>query len=316
MTRMASRTLPFAPLQPSNLQIISGPASPASPVSPFGLRPRPASSTRNRPASPSTASSSPSESSGTDAPPVKPDAWTWRCHQCRSRYPLGATRRCLHDGHYLCSGTREVSRRSGRIKHSKSCSSEFDYAGWRAYSKWKRRVHRQNFGSQGETEDQCIFPSECRWSPESHAERLRQDLEQTVSELPELGPSPTFDDILGLPLYGAPVEFPEPSVSFTVRANHPNPLSSAPAKLADATAFERQGSEPDPVISNQADLEPSSYPVQPASERRKSARPTLKRLEKSTEKRSAKIATLLSPIEEEAHRKPTSPIDAVDSKVS
>ena len=163
---MISRNLPFAPLQPSNLQIVSGPDSPEIPKSPFGLRPPPLSK-RDHPAAPSNSSPSSSKSSRSDVPPVKPDAWTWKCHQCHSRFALGVIRRCLHDGHYLCSGTREVSRRSGRIKHTKSCSSEFDYAGWRAFSKWKRLL----IDSHGEVSDQCIFPSECRWSPTSRAER-------------------------------------------------------------------------------------------------------------------------------------------------
>ena len=229
---MIRRDLPFAPLQPSKLQVVSGPPSPASPRSPFGLRPRPGSSSDQGLRSSYCSSTTFSETAKSDTAPVKPDAWTWRCHQCRSRFPLGATRRCLHDGHYLCSGVREVSRRSGRMKHLKSCSSEFDYAGWRAYSKWKRRANRYKNGTHPRNDGNCIFPSECRWSPESRAKRLREELgevdEDNMSQ-PADAPTPTFDSILGLPLYGESLDFPEPTVSFAARGDHPNPLSSLPA---------------------------------------------------------------------------------------
>ena len=208
----------------------------------------------------------------------------------------GATRRCLHDGHYLCSGTREVSRRSGRLKNSKSCSSEFDYAGWRAYSKWRKQISRKKLGNVGETTDQCIFPSECRWSPESRAERLREDC--AVSELGEVGPTPTFDSILGLSLSGGPVEYPEPTVSFTLRSDHPNPLSSAPTPPAVPTLFEVEGSDPGPIGAKNH-TEPKTRAVPPALDRRRNARPTLQQSEKLTTRRAAKLSVSLSPIEEE-----------------
>ena len=201
----------------------------------------------------------------------------------------GATRRCLHDGHYLCSGTREVSRRSGRLKNAKSCSSEFDYAGWRAYSKWRKQINRKKPRNCGETTDHCIFPSECRWSPESRAERLREDC--AVSELGEVGPTPTFDSILGLSLNGVPVEYPEPTVSFTLRSDHPDPLSSAPTPPEILSPSEIKGSKSEPIISKDADA------VSPAPDR--SARTNLQKLEKLITRRSAKLPISLSPIEEE-----------------
>ena len=36
--------------------------------------------------------------------PSLPYPWIWRCHMCGSIYRLGITRRCLHDGHFFCSG--------------------------------------------------------------------------------------------------------------------------------------------------------------------------------------------------------------------
>ena len=217
----------------------------------------------------------------------------------------GATRRCLHDGHYLCSGTREVSRRSGRLKNSKSCSSEFDYAGWRAYSKWRKQLSRKKLRNCGETTDQCIFPSECHWSPESRAERLREEC--ALSEHDEVGPTPTFDSILGLSLNGGPVEYSEPTVSFTLRSGHPSPLSSAPTPPAIPSSSELEFSEFEPVISKNADA------VSPVSDR--SARPTLQKSEKLTARRSAKLPKPLSPIEEEIGQYKSS-IHATHSKVN
>ena len=192
-----------------------------------------------------------------------------------------------------------MSRRSGRVKHTKSCSSEFDYAGWRAFSKWKRRFLCGKSSRHVETSDQCIFPSECRWDPEARAARLREELEPTVPEVVEVEPAPTFESILGLPMYGTGVEIPEPTVSFTPRADHPGPLSSA---ATESTALETEMD-----VSHPAGPEPTADPAQPASDRRKSARPSLQRLEQSAERRSAKLANLLSPIEEEHDSKPKSP---------
>lgn len=293
---MVRHILSFAPLQPSNLQFVSGPDSPASPKSPFGLRARPLSSP-DRSGTSLAFSTFYVVPSRLDFPP-EPDAWTWKCHQCHSRFALGVTRRCLHDGHYLCSGTREVSRRSGRVKHTKSCSSEFDYAGWREFSKWKRRFNCLKSDRHEESSDQCIYPSECRWNPEARAERLREELEPTVPEPVEVEPTPTFDSILGLPMYGTAVECPEPTVSFAPRADHPGPLSSAATSTTPETKKD---------ISHPAGSEPTADSVQPASDRRKNTRPSLQRLEQSVERRSAMLATLLSPIEEEYGTESNSP---------
>jgi hypothetical protein len=98
--------------------------------------------------------------------PAKPLAWIWQCHLCKSRYPLSVTRRCLQDGHFYCSG--EMDRPNlKRRKRGQSCSSEFDYIGWKEWSEWKRKVlstlengidiHGTRKGCQ-----RCEYPSQCR----------------------------------------------------------------------------------------------------------------------------------------------------------
>lgn len=94
--------------------------------------------------------------------------WIWSCHRCHTRYLLGATRRCLHDGHYFCGGTT-VDKVSGKVKKHKACISEFDYTGWEDFGRWKRGTIERivNSGSK-HCEDECDFPSSCHWK-EQHA---------------------------------------------------------------------------------------------------------------------------------------------------
>ena len=151
------------------------------------------------------------------SPPLTPPAWSWSCHQCQTTYPLGATRRCLYDGHYFCAGTT-VNKRTGRVKRHKPCGSIFDYVGWKEYGDWRR--NEQRFAErkasrvrslQSVTEDEhdsssltdedaegsdkenlthqqphncetdCNFPSECRWRPRLPKEKLKR-LSPTLSE--------------------------------------------------------------------------------------------------------------------------------------
>ena len=94
--------------------------------------------------------------------------WIWSCHKCHTRYLLGATRRCLYDGHYFCGGST-VDKISGKVKKHRACVSEFDYSGWEDFSRWKRATTGQNatLGSK-HCEDECNFPSSCHWK-EEHA---------------------------------------------------------------------------------------------------------------------------------------------------
>ena len=100
--------------------------------------------------------------------PARPLAWIWQCHLCKSRYPLSVTRRCLQDGHFYCSG--ETNRPNlKKKKRGLSCSSEFDYIGWREWGEWKRKVLgslengiKTKLCSKGC--EKCEFPSQCRYA--------------------------------------------------------------------------------------------------------------------------------------------------------
>lgn len=99
--------------------------------------------------------------------------WIWSCHKCHTRYLLGATRRCLQDGHYFCGGST-VNKISGKVKKHRACVSEFDYSGWEDFSAWKRATTGQitRRGSK-HCEDECNFPSSCHWKEEHAAQETR-----------------------------------------------------------------------------------------------------------------------------------------------
>lgn len=96
-------------------------------------------------------------------PPSDPLAWVWQCHLCRSRWPLGVTRRCLLDGHIYCSG--ETSQPNLKKKRKgRSCSSEFDYVGWSEWGAWKRGVAKRMLNLRKPSGcERCEFPSQCRY---------------------------------------------------------------------------------------------------------------------------------------------------------
>lgn len=154
----------FTPLEPSSLRKLSGPTSPASPTSPrtplhFPNLPSP------RPKPPNAFNL---KSQIAIEPPSIPMPWIWSCHKCHTRYLLGATRRCLHDGHYFCGGTT-VDKVSGKVKKHKACVSEFDYSGWEDFGRWKRATTGQVVRAGNKhCEDECDFPSSCHWK-EQHA---------------------------------------------------------------------------------------------------------------------------------------------------
>lgn len=147
------------PIQASGLRILSGPISPASPLSPlraqlhFPNLPSP----RLTPPSPSFNKSPKTLGAPLDAMP-----WIWSCHKCHTKYLLGATRRCLHDGHYFCGGTT-VDKKTGKTKRHRACASEFDYIGWEDFGSWRRRLKEQKSPGRTHTncEKQCHFPSAC-----------------------------------------------------------------------------------------------------------------------------------------------------------
>ncbi|KIW98350.1 uncharacterized protein Z519_00010 [Cladophialophora bantiana CBS 173.52] len=102
------------------------------------------------------------------APQQHPMPWTWICHLCHSRYPLGVTRRCLVDGHYYCSGQTDWPSLK-RKKKPRACSSEFDYAAWKNWGAWRRGTLKilQNERVLKGCES-CDFPSQCRYPVDSH----------------------------------------------------------------------------------------------------------------------------------------------------
>lgn len=159
--------------KPSGLRVLSGPVSPASPLSPlpsqlhFPLLP----TARFSPSTPTFGSIS----KYMEAPP-EPMPWLWSCHKCHSRYPLGATRRCLNDGHPFCGGT-SVDKVTGKIKRHRACASEFDYIGWEDFGSWRSKTvkhHKPATKFRKDCEHHCDFPSACHWKTR-HTPKKRAD---------------------------------------------------------------------------------------------------------------------------------------------
>ncbi|KAK4455270.1 hypothetical protein QBC34DRAFT_275732, partial [Podospora aff. communis PSN243] len=69
-------------------------------------------------------------------PPATPYPRLWRCHQCRSIYRLGCTRRCLECSHIFCTGP-VPDKKKGK-KQKGPCRAEFDYGGWAAWGSYRR----------------------------------------------------------------------------------------------------------------------------------------------------------------------------------
>ena len=221
-------------------------------------------------------------------PPKKPLVWVWQCHLCHSRYSLGATRRCLQDGHYYCSG--EADRPNLKKKQKgKSCSSEFDYIGWRETAEWQRNVRRVRRLSDEHHPsgcENCEFPSQCRYSvstPSSTTTRTTID------------PAVLMDVDLSSPL--APTTTPMTA--------SPQPISIVD-KLSrfykkDAATFESilasVANETSKIQSKMTDFYKPDKPAKGKKARTGSA--SLKDVVKSAERRSGKVAKL-SPIEEDS----------------
>lgn len=105
-------------------------------------------------------------------PPCTPMTWSWVCHRCSTRFPLGATQRCLFDGHRVCFG--KSMKRFKKKKKSLGCGTEFDYIGWQEWLLWKRNrpglLISSSFDQVLVDEDAqtnrdcwalCRFPGEC-----------------------------------------------------------------------------------------------------------------------------------------------------------
>jgi hypothetical protein len=157
----------FAPLQPSNLRFQWAPRSPASPLTPQCL---------TAPSPPNTSIDHGSPCSPTsDPPPPLPIPWIWSCHRCRMAYPLGVTRRCLDDGHFLCVG--DTVTPEGRVQRHNACHTEFDYDQWAVWGRWRRNKTRDGTVSTYTVKHcwyQCDFPSQCFHSPIVPSEKPEQ----------------------------------------------------------------------------------------------------------------------------------------------
>ncbi|KAF1941741.1 hypothetical protein EJ02DRAFT_503278 [Clathrospora elynae] len=173
------------PFKSSFLSIPPSPFSPRTPLTPnLSLLPQHAQKQANPSLGPYFAPI-------VDAP-SSPSAWVWTCHQCHRSYHIGVTRRCLEDGHNFCAGTTTIQAwrqpGSGRgVKKHSACASEFDYAGWKAWGRWRRmkdstptrasttktlflytggvsgKLVPGGGGTKKDCWNTCDYPSECRW---------------------------------------------------------------------------------------------------------------------------------------------------------
>ncbi|KAM0263756.1 hypothetical protein ACHAQJ_001071 [Trichoderma viride] len=102
-----------------------------------------------------------------DSKPRSPRSWTWKCHQCRRRYPLACTRRCLDCSHTLCfpNGDNKQDAKS-------SCRVVFDLFGWQAYYQWRRELLDQNSSNQEPQTNAAVEISE------EHSEMVEREDEE------------------------------------------------------------------------------------------------------------------------------------------
>ena len=153
------------PLKPSSLRGLTSPTSPSTPISPRTPADFPnLLSPRAKP----TNAFSLSNQIAMELPSI-PMPWVWSCHRCNTRYLLGATRRCLLDGHYFCGGIT-VEKFSGKLKQHKACISEFDYGGWEDFGRWKRVMIGQVVSRH--CHDKCTFPSACHWKGQHATQQI------------------------------------------------------------------------------------------------------------------------------------------------
>ncbi|KAL8762282.1 MAG: hypothetical protein Q9184_001694 [Pyrenodesmia sp. 2 TL-2023] len=142
--------------------------------------------TKNTTSSDDSSDSDSSAESFSSDPPPSPYRWMWYCHQCRTGYELGVTRRCLIDDHQLCYG-QPVKKRSkkGKKKHQ-ACQSEFDYVGWQNWGAWKRLGTRsEEEPVQRNCSARCDWPSQCRWARKEERSVESKSNESVPAAAPE-----------------------------------------------------------------------------------------------------------------------------------
>ncbi|KAI4252600.1 MAG: hypothetical protein LQ352_004202 [Teloschistes flavicans] len=190
---MVELRLNFVPAQPSRLRHVFAPRSPASPLESTAKRLRGALPNRL-----SDSTNTVDSSTVLNGQPLSPYKWMWYCHQCRTGYEVGVTRRCLIDDHVLCYGStiRKKSKKSKKPKKVRACQSEFDYIGWQTWGAWKRQQTASDSPAKEQPKRNCFnncdWPSQCRWAPkqqEQAAVELNQETAQEVDPQTQEAPS-------------------------------------------------------------------------------------------------------------------------------
>jgi len=178
---LSPKTPTFSPVSPATIRSASTvsptsyfhDASPVTPVTPEKSGTKPSNITISPPRASQLV---------LPPPPAKPLNWVWQCHQCRSRYQLSVTRRCLIDGHYYCSGDSSQNQRNNkRRRKAQSCTSEFDYVGWQDWGQWRRKCTALRAYANGKAAPKmhgcegCSFPSQCRYESRPPVETIAFD---------------------------------------------------------------------------------------------------------------------------------------------
>lgn len=98
--------------------------------------------------------------------PPAPTAWYWRCHLCHQKYQLGVTRRCLTDGHRICSTfSDEPLKKHEKNKH---CLSKFDYRGWSEWYEWRKSVRKRRDEARRRAAMRRLIPQAIPKRPKTH----------------------------------------------------------------------------------------------------------------------------------------------------
>ncbi|KAI4195636.1 MAG: hypothetical protein LQ350_007080 [Teloschistes chrysophthalmus] len=253
---MVGLRLNFAPAQPSLLRHVSAPRSPASPLEATAKRVRYALPIRL-----TDSASSMAPSTVSSGPPPSPHKWMWYCHQCRTGYEIGVTRRCLIDDHMLCYG-QTIRKKARKPKRVKACQSEFDYVGWANLGEWKRK----QAGSDSQAEEQqpkrdcfgnCDWPSQCRWAPKQQVQPEKETAQEagppsaSTSADPSPGAKPTTDNVL-VKLGSATQKVASHWASMLTPIEE-NPTEQSPTSIKDFLDLGKQATE-QPMLFSVAPL--------------------------------------------------------------
>jgi hypothetical protein len=152
---------------------------------------------------------------------------------------LGITRRCLEDGHFFCAGLSPTinwrkSTNPRKKKGGRACGSEFDYAGWKGWGRWKRsgqtslvlpenpesvaasllatpsvssspssNASGREKGVKVKTKKDCWktcdYPSECRWGRQFGVHTPLTPTQPTINTLSPIFPTVDITPSLSVP---------------------------------------------------------------------------------------------------------------------